>query len=158
MKDTVGKQAISLLQRPDNGHSVIEQMQENLTDYDKQLFECVAEGRSKYSKDFFVEVITKKEPLLENVLRNYFINRYTCPTPNYDQVVYQYHYQDELLEFLWVIPAKDACLYLKNNALQVHESERDLLNFVMQFSNGDLYRRCKKLNGENLYSNELTED
>jgi len=55
---------------------------------------------------FYVCVITKKERLMDNVLRNYFLARSTCPTPQYDQTVYKYHRDSGAIQFLWVLPSK----------------------------------------------------
>ena len=91
VKDTVGKISRDLLLKEDkNDHSVIEQMQEQLSDYETNVAQAVAEGKRIYSGTFYLVVITKKEPLMQNVLRNYFFHRETCPTPDYDQATYRY--------------------------------------------------------------------
>lgn len=156
-RQKVGKYSADLLQKQPETKSPIEQMYENLTDYDKHIFTCIDDGKKRFDGDFFLVVLTKKEPLMPNVLRNYFIARISCPTPDYDQTVYKYTKADEIVDFLWVIPSKDTCFLLKKHALEVPESERELLNFVLRFSDGDLYRLCKKLNGEQADSNLLQE-
>ena len=85
---------------------------------------------------------------MHNVIRNYFFHRSTCPTPEWDQVVYYYKRADDALNFLWVIPSKDTCELLRENALMVAPDERDLLNFVLNFYDGTLERIAQKLNGE----------
>lgn len=147
-KETVGKIASDLLKKQPDSLSPIENMREQLTDYEKNLFECVDRYKNILPFNFFVVVITKKEPLMPNVLRNYFYARISCPTPDYDQTVYQYLHKDEALNFLWVIPSRDTCLILKENALRVVPEERQLLDFVLSFSDGSLFKLAKKLNGE----------
>jgi hypothetical protein len=147
-KEKVGKIAHDLLTKADDKHTVIDQMREQLSDYDRNLYISIEEGKKKWSSDFYVVVLTKKERLMENVIRNYFIGRLTCPTPEYDQVVYKYNHKSEIIDFLWVVPAKDVCRYMLQNALNLPESERDLLNFVIKFDNGELLKQSKKLNGE----------
>jgi hypothetical protein len=148
-RPTVGKLASDLLVKANqNPVSAIDQMQESLTEYDKNIWETVSRGIADFSADFYVVVITKKERLMQNVIRNYFFCRITCPTPDYDQTVYKYNRADDNIEFIWVIPSKDACHYLIDNALQVDPSERELLQFVFSFADGSLYKRAKQLNGE----------
>lgn len=147
-KPTVGKVAIDLLEKADDKHTVIDQMRENLTDYDKNIWMCVADGKKKYDGNFYVVVECKKERLLENVIRNFFFSRLSAPTPTWDQTVYRYHRKRDFLEFLWVIPSKDTCEYLTFNQKDVIESEQELLKFVLSYNDGTLLKIAKKLNGE----------
>ena len=148
---TVGKQALELLKGAKLlDYSAHEQMQEMLTDYDKNLMESIERGCSQFDGDFFIEVITKKEKLLKNILRNYFIPRSTCPTPTYDQTVYKYNLKDEFPEFLWVLPSQETYKMMQERFLEISPEEQDLLGFVLADSNGDLLRKCKQLNGEDI--------
>jgi hypothetical protein len=148
-QETVGKVARDL-QLKDDGYAVnvIDQQREMTQDYMKNLFEAVDRGYKQFAGDFFVHVETKKEKLLENVLRNYFIIRETCPTPNYDQTVFRYHREKGDIQFFWTIPDRNTCFYFKQNALEVIDEEKELLKFVLQFDDGTLLKLCKKLNGE----------
>lgn len=146
---TVGAHAVDLKQKQPDTLNPIELEQEMHTDYEKEVLSALEAGRKKFpSHDLFVVVITKKERLLDNVLRNYFFTRLSCPTPDYDQTVYRFTYHDEHLDLLWTIPSKDACLYLKNNASHVHLHEQQLLGYVLAFADGSLFNICKKLNKE----------
>lgn len=147
-KPTVGKIAVDLMTEADNQHTVVDQMRENLTDYDKNIYLCVEDGKKKYDKDFYIVVECKKERLLENVIRNYFFARFTAPTPSWDQTAYKYHRSRDWVEFLWVVPSKDTCEYLSYNRHLVAESERDLLKFVLSYNDGTLLKIAKQLNGE----------
>ena len=147
-KPTVGKVAVDLMAKPENEHTVIDQMRENLTDYDKNIYICVEDGKKKYANDFYIVVECKKERLLENVLRNFFFTRFTAPTPTWDQTVYKYHRKRDWVEFLWVVPSKDTCEYLTYNKHLVVESERELLKFVLSYNDGTLLKIAKQLNGE----------
>ena len=73
----------------------------------KNLYEAVDRGYLKFKGDFYIHVETKKEKLLENVLRNYFIPRETCPTPNYDQSVFTDHREKGEIQFFWTIPIEE---------------------------------------------------
>lgn len=149
MRDTVGKISRDLvISSSSDTHSSADQMRENLTEYDKNIYECIGIGKKEYMFDFYVIVITKKEKLMPNVLRHYFLSRHSCPTPQYDEAVYRYHRKDDRIEFLWVVPSKETCQYFVMNALDVLDEEKELLNFVLQFTNGDLDLLAKKLNNE----------
>lgn len=147
-KEKVGKVAYDLLQKNPDMVSPIDQMRENLTDYDKNLIEKAEEGKKVYSGNFFLVVITKKERIMQNVLRNYFFHRQTCPTPEWDQTVYRYIRADDNILFLWVVPSKDTCELFRQNAPIIDKSERELLNFVLDFYDGTLAKKCLMLNGE----------
>ena len=64
-KETVGKIAVDLMAKPENQHTVIDQMRENLTDYDNNIFLCVQRYKKIFPGDFYVVVETKKERLFE---------------------------------------------------------------------------------------------
>jgi len=148
-KLTVGEVAVDLqLKAANQNHTVIDQSKEQLKEYYDELLNCIKENKTKITGSFYVVVITKKERLLTNVLRNYFLARISCPTPDYDQAVYFYNAQAETLSFIWTIPDKETCLLLMANTSQVPAEEKELLGFVHNFANGELYKLCKKLNGE----------
>jgi len=147
-KDTVGKAAVDLQQKAPEERSVIELERAMHQDFEKNILEAVAEGKRRLSGDFYIIVLTKKERLLNNVLRNYFFFRESCPTPDYDQIVYKYHHIDERIEQIWVIPSKDTCLLLLENRQQVAPAEYELLSFVLKFADGTLGALMMKLNDE----------
>ena len=147
-KDTVGKVALDLMKATKEPVSVIDQARESLSDYEKSLLECIASGQKTYPKEFYVTVAFKKEPLMENVLRCFFVHRKSCPTPDYDQIVYRYDKAKDMIDFLWVIPSKYACIQLKSNAIEIVSEEKELLKFVMDFADGMLYKKALALNKE----------
>lgn len=149
-KETIGKLSSDLIvKQVDDTHTAHDQMQEQLTDWDQELWICVEHCLRDYPVgDFYVLVVTKKERLLSNVLRNYFFGRFSCPTPEYDQVVYKYHRKDNRLEFLWVVPCKETCEVMKRFPLDVPPEESELRDFVLSFEDGSLLKLSKKLNGE----------
>ena len=147
-RDTVGKLSSELLKQESPTNSPIELEREMHTEYDKNISECIDSGKKQYNHNFYVVVITKRERLMPNVFRNYFFPRETCPTPDWDQAVYRYMRSVDCVEFLWVIPSKDTCEHLKQNALYVSPEEKELLNFVLDFSDGTLLLMAKKLNKE----------
>lgn len=149
-KDTIGKISSELLTKQvDDTHSAHEQMQEQLNDWDKNIYECIERCKVDYPVgDFYIIVTTKKERLMGNVLRNYFFGRFSCPTPEWDQVVFKYHRKEERIEFLWVIPCKETCDIMSRFPLEVPKEEHELRDFVLSFEDGTLLKLSKKLNGE----------
>lgn len=151
-KDTVGKIASDLMQKEAPTRDPIELQREMHKDYVTHIHDAIFRGKQDFSGDFYIVVVTKKERLMENVIRNYFFPRRSCPTPEWDQTVYRYKRADDLIEFLWVVPSKDTCQLFKQNALQITPEEKELLGFVMDFTDGTLFKLAKKLNREKLQS------
>lgn len=146
-RDTVGSYSYELLQKDPESRDPIELQREfHKDDYEKNILEAIDRGNKLYTAPFYIVVITKREPLMQNVFRQYFFSRQTCPRSDWDQVVYSY--SNDSLEFLWAIPDKNTCDLLKDNAMIVSQDERVLLQFVLDFSDGSLDRRAKVLNGE----------
>lgn len=155
-KPTVGKVATDLIIKAPETTNPIEQMREQLNDYEKNFWECLVAGTKQYpNKDLYVVVLTKNEKLLSNVFRNYFFTRLSCPTPDWDQVVYKYKHATNETIFMWVIPSRDACEHLTANALEVVKEEQQLLRYVLAFNDGTLMKLCKDLNNEMPDSPEL---
>jgi hypothetical protein len=156
-RQTVGKVSSDLLiKQVDDKHSAHEQMQEQLTDFEKEFFTCVQTHQKIFPIDFYIVVITKRERLMPNVFRNYFTARLSCPTPDYDQSVYHFKPPDRI-HYLWTIPDKHSCEFFRAYPFDVPSEERDLLENVLDFYNGELLRKAKKLNGEELASPLLAE-
>lgn len=148
-KKTVGQVALEEMQKtPDPDASIIDYQREAQKEYIQNLEECVKKHVKLIDGDFFVVVDTKREKILENVLRNYFYARKTCPTPNYDQSVFKYHVDSGDLEYIWTVPSKDTCLHLLDNALNLDLEEKELLTMVQAFADGTLMSMCKTFNNE----------
>jgi hypothetical protein len=120
--------------------------------YEEEVWECVDRGRNDPSieKNFYVVCLFKKERLLQNIIRQYFFYRQSCPTPEYDQTVYKYFRDGDKIEYLWTVPNNAACLFLpialKNGELP---KEHETLAYMAEaFMNGDLDKYAAKLNGE----------
>lgn len=147
-KETVGKIARDLMMKEPETRSPIDIQREVHKEFESNLIEAAERGKKEVVGDFYLVVITKKERLLENVLRNYFYFRRSCPTPEWDQTVYKYHRSADHIEFLWTVPSRDTCAIMLQNKAYVPAEERELLNFVVQYEDGTLFRLAKKLNGE----------
>lgn len=147
-RDTVGKLSSELIVKAPDTRSAKELEEAMQQDYLKELTACVQTNRKKYHKDFYVVVLTKNEKLMPNVFRNYFLDRSTCPTPDYDQSVFKFNASQESIEYLWSLPSKDSIEYLKYHKKEVVPEERQLLMFVLDFLDGTLDRLAKTMNGE----------
>lgn len=145
-KKTIGQISLELSQKEPDTKDPIELQREMQKDYMENLILAVDTFKTGTQDNFFVEVITKKEKLMQNVLRNYFIARHSCPTPAHDQSVFMYNADDESIEYLWTVPDKETTETLYENAPIVEEKE--LLNCVIAFKNGELYNWMRKLNNE----------
>ena len=148
-RETLGKLSTDLLKSNYYGSANPQEIQDEAQkNYIDELTKCYEAHKNSFTEDFYIVVITKRERLLTNVLRNYFFARISCPTTDYDQAVYRYNKKDNTLEFLWVIPDKNTCEYLRDHYKEVVPAEQELLRFVMEFYDGTLAALVKKLNGE----------
>jgi len=145
---TVGAVARELMLKDTHAQDPVELRREMLEDFEANVYECISLGKKDLIGDFFVVVLLKKEHLMQNVLRNYFAFRSTCPTPDWDQTVYRYHSSNDTVEILWVVPSKDACRFFMSNAMTIAKDKRDILRYVLDFEDGTLLRIAKKFNGE----------
>lgn len=147
-KETVGKSSIDLMQQKHDQVSAIEYEREMHKEYEKNILECIDHHRKLFSSDFYIVVLRKRERLLENVIRTFFLGRRSCPTPSRDQTVYKYHYKEEALEFIWTVPDLETCTIMKRDALLVPPEERELLEFIIDFDSGALDMKAMLLNNE----------
>ena len=143
---TVGEVALEEMSKAPDSMKVEDYSRNNDRDYLKALETCVRDNYHRFEGDFFIEVITKREKILENVVRNLFASRHSCPTPNYDQSVFKYNHVTSDLEYIWTVPDRETCYTYLENHLIVEEKE--LLEMVKAFANGILLQKCRELNGE----------
>lgn len=155
-RDTVGKLSSDLLQQDVYGDQTAgDQMREQLREYESSIAACIDSGKSSFPGDFYVVVITKRERLMPNVIRNYFFSRLSCPSPDYDQTVYHYHRKDDHIEFIWVIPSPVAVKDLLRHRHELDASFFGLLKFVLEFLDGTLEAKARTLNDEPLIEKEM---
>lgn len=150
---TVGEAALALQQCDDTIHAVeleraIHKGNKSSDSWESQIEECLIRGMSRFEGDFYLTVLTKKERLLHNVIRRYFIDRKSCPTPEFDQTVFRYIRREDVLEYLWTVPDIQTCHELKANGPHLSEELIELYHMVMAFHDGKLDKLCEKLNLE----------
>lgn len=154
-RDTVGKIATELQKKEPDTRDPIELQRGMTKDFEKNLIDCIESGKNKFESPYYIEVLVKKERLLQNVIRNYFVARQSCPTPFYDQFVFQVDIKDMVVNFFWAIPDIETCQTMKQFALEVVPEERQLRDYVLAFYDGSLLKLCQSLNGE---LNEVNHD
>jgi hypothetical protein len=147
-KRTVGEQYLEVAYKEPESRDPIELQREIQKEYLDNLRQAVYDFRKKFPQDFFVVQLTKREQLMPNMFRNYFLCRFSCPTPDYDQSVYYYNHAHEGIAYLWTVPDRLTCLTLRENALLLPPSEKQLLQFVLHFFDGTLLNISKKFNKE----------
>lgn len=151
---TVGAYSYELQMKPDEKINPIDLQREihkgNSSDdsFENQVRIAIERGEKdeKIVGDFFIIVLSKKERILKNVVRLLFFPRQTCPSPQFDQVVYHYYRYAQKLEFLWSIPDKSTCMWLPHLKSQLPEEQMQLLKFISDFKTGKLDKICEKLN------------
>ena len=140
-----------------------EMVLESTKDFNKDLEWCVSHALGKedcigiplhngnckvIDGDFFIEVFISHDTVLTNVIKSLMIARTTCPTPNYDHMVYHYHANSCDLEYLWNVPSKAECIEIMNYRTEAAVMEPELLQNVIDFFTEVLLAKAKKLNGE----------
>jgi hypothetical protein len=151
---SVGEEAVKLSAIQDK-HEAVEVQREILKgsnskkSFVENVHEAAERGRndSRIKYPFYVVVLLKKERLLQNVIRPYYLYRQSCPTPEYDQTVYKVT-ENNNLEYLWTIPDLNTCVYLSENEMSLTRDHQLMLHMLEAFNNGDLLKLSKKLNKE----------
>ena len=117
-------------------------------DYIPKLVAQVDKDKLLTDGDLYIEVCTKRNPIMPEMIGNWFKSRITCPTPWYDQSVFRYDRKADKIVYLWTIPDVQICYELVQNQLLLSPDERALLKFVLDFKDGTLLQMAKKLNNE----------
>ncbi len=145
---TVGQVSTELKSKKSENYTAMELQEGMQENYMKELWECIHTNQDLYENVFYIEVLTKHERVLNNVFRNYFFARKTCPTPFYDQTVWHYNKARDKLTYLWTVPSHQDCDYYIHHQNVVVPDERELLSFVLRYKDGTLLRLAQGLNEE----------
>lgn len=152
LKKSVGEYSYELQQKPDEKINPIELQREihkgnsSEDSFENQVRIAVERGQKDFEGDFYVVVLFKKERLLKNVVRQYFFPRQSCPTPEYDQIVYRYLRKSHELKFQWVIPDKQSTIDLPLMKSHLPPEQQQLVKFAEDFNSGKLDKLCEQLN------------
>jgi hypothetical protein len=121
-----------------------------LESWPRVMLEAIDKGKLTYpgEKQFFIECRTRKEKIHSKTLHPILIPRLSCPTPCHDQSVFRYLVKDDLLEYIWTVPDAVTCVVYKENRMDIEPSEWELLGYVMDFYSGELEKKARKFNNE----------
>jgi len=148
-RESVGKLAIEAQQKTPESTDPREIGNEMTKPYVSELFKALEDGKKKIDGSFFLVVLTKRERLLKNVIRNYFFYRYSCPTPDYDQAVYRYDREGDSLDLIWVLPNREYSFHLKDNMINLDKEYKGLLSYILDFDDKTLFKKARTFNNEN---------
>jgi hypothetical protein len=151
-KQTAGAIYTQLQSQRQESITAFEMQEAMQEDYIPKLVAQVELDKKKIKGDLFIEVVTKRDPLMPKMVGNWFKSRLTCPTPNYDQSVFHYDRRKDSIEYLWTIPDLPMCKFLIRHALNLSELDKSLLKYVLDFRDGTLLQLAKHLNKETLNS------
>lgn len=152
LEKTVGQHSIDLALKGQNHHPIDiqrEMLKEkpSVESYRNQIRLSVESGLKTFpDSDFYVVVLLKKEPLLTNVIRFFYITRRSCPSTCYDQTVYKYDHKNNKLDILWQIPNMASVNDLYANRKFLTSEYNELLDYIIKFRSGDLDRLSDRLN------------
>lgn len=117
-------------------------------DFMPKLVELTKINKSRNDRDFYIEVCFRMNSVMTDVPEYYMVSRHTCPTPFPDRAVFHYDRRKDDLVFLWHVPSLQECDYYINNLLSLRPDEREAAQHVLDYRDGTLLRKAKKLNGE----------
>lgn len=152
-KETAGEIALKLQSKNDKINPIDLQREfhkgkTSSDSHEEQIKQAIERGKKEFKNDFFIIQLLKKERILQNIVRVYTFPRKSCPTPDYDQSVYRYLRKEDIVEFIWCIPDKQACNLLILNKDIITPEQHWLLSFVEEFNSGKLLLLAKKFNNE----------
>jgi hypothetical protein len=133
---TVGAAAYEILRKGESSQGVVDTQREMQKGYLDELIKCAK--RHEWREPFYLCVITKKERIMQNVIRNYFFARQTRPAPDYNMALYKYDPIDECISFEWVLPDPESVDMILENAAQLPKEQNDLIDFCVKFRLGVL--------------------
>jgi len=145
----IGKEYLDRASRPTDDTVAVGDLSRSMSsDYMKNLVDTALKARGSYSERYYIVVLTKVERLIGTAIRNYFVARQSCPTPNYGQTVYSFDPKDESFELLWLVPIKKVCDKMYSDRFNVELINDPLINYVVDYIEGRLLGLCMKLNKE----------
>jgi hypothetical protein len=136
-KPTVGQKAYDLLSQPAEPVEIGDIQREADKEFVKEMEEIIRTHK-KFATKYFIQIILKKEPLMQNAIRRYFVKRHTQPDADYDTTLYSYDNDKEQLYFHWTVPDPTTCHYLLTHESTLPAEERPLCEMVKKFSVGSL--------------------
>ena len=141
----VGQAALDLMAGAQGIQTVGETLDAWGPDYAKQMEECIHDNAHRYKNPFYVFVLTKKEPWLDNILRNWFIARQTPPHAfdmmeqysNHTKSLYLIDERKGNIKLLWSLPGFSDCITVAKNP---HLYDPELVGWIEDCFNRKLDR------------------
>ena len=137
-KTTVGEEAVKRLKNADHKQGIVDTQREADKEYFNEIEKCAA-AHTSWDDPYYIIVHQKKEQLLENVIRRYFLGRQSLPTPQWDQTVWRYYPKNGDLEFIWTLPDENTAMWMADNPQDIHPEQHGLLAFVLNFLDKKLF-------------------
>lgn len=114
----VGQAVYDILKGPAETTTVEEILDEYSTKFCKELEDTINSNEKKFANNFYVFVLSNKEMWAENVVRNWFIARATCPDalemvaqyPNHCKILYEVNKKTDEVTLKWTIPGINDCI------------------------------------------------
>lgn len=138
-RKTVGEESLKRLLNPEAQH-VIDTEREVNKEYYKEISKCI-DNHPNMKDPYYIVVLIKKERLMENVVRRYFIARESLPTPQWDQTVWRFDPSCGDLRFIWCLPDENTAKWMAGNTHEVPPEHYELLKFVLELLDKKLYDR-----------------
>lgn len=136
-KQKFGQAAYDLLRKPPE-YMEVGDIQDEISKRMQAELEDIIEGHKNYSKEYYIQIIMRKERTAKNALRFQYFMRRTPAAPAYDTSLFRYNNITDKLDYLWSIPDQDTCEYLLAHETELPSEEKPLLKFVKMFSDGKL--------------------
>jgi len=143
-KKTVGQEAIDRLNNPDHTQTVVDTQREADKEYFDEIKKCVDTHKS-WDTPYYIVVHQKKEQLLENVVRRYFLARESLPSPQWDQTVWRYTPLSGDLRFVWTLPDENTAKWMAGNPKEIPKEQHQLLAFVLEFLDKKLFKHFDEM-------------
>lgn len=112
--------------------------QQNNKSFEQNLLETIESGRRAYDGVYFVVVLNKRERLLPNVIRRLYFHRESCPTPEFDQTVYEIDPSQDRISYLWTLPDWQTCQLSAVDPDSIPKVFYPLAGFISDFQSGKL--------------------
>jgi hypothetical protein len=145
----IGKQAYNKSLKTNTDRVEVRELNnEKNKNYMATVIDTALKSKNKYDDNYYVVVLTKRERLISRAIRNLFFTTQACPTPSYEQAVYMFNPDDEVLDFLWIVPSKEMCNKMYQQRYFIELQSDPLLPFVIDFVEGKLLEKAKFLNNE----------
>jgi len=135
----VGKEVYDILSNPniDTKQSLMDTSNEMSKNMIPEVEKCIL-NHKHWTEPFYIVVINKRERLLINAIRQYFLARQSLPTPDLDQTVFKYTPSNGDLEYLWTVPDKNSIEYMIAYENVIPLEQKQLLEFCKLFKQGKL--------------------